>query len=303
VPTSPEQQTTRPTSHRTATRAVTAADIPAVQAFLEAHLDTSIFLLSNLVELGIRATPSPLSGNFRLVEHDGALAGVFCLTRKGDLLAQTGGRADLASEILAACALDPFTLAGVIAEWHAAESIWRLALSDPGFSETYHCKSLVYRLDRQLAAGSIPSDIVIRALTVEDYEVWEPVDRAFYTEEGLEVSADEERRRFGFRLRAEVGGWWGAFDGTTLVSTACLNAAYGVTGQVGGVYTRPAYRRRGLAWEVMRALMQAHHERRGLSRIVLFTAETNVAARAMYESMGFTACAGFGLLFGKRLDG
>ena len=66
------------------------SDVPGIRQFLEAYRETSLFLLSNLDEVGIRVTSAPTTGNFGLIEEAGRLVGVFCLTRKGDLLAQTG---------------------------------------------------------------------------------------------------------------------------------------------------------------------------------------------------------------------
>ena len=278
------------------------ADFPAVQAFLEAHIDTSVYLLSNMIDVGIRVSSSPMSGNFLLVEQGGALAGVFCLTSRGDLLAQTGGRTEFAPMILAACRAEAHPIAGVLAEWRLAEALWAALMPEVGYSAVYECKSIAYGITRVPAPRTVSEGLVIRAMTMADYEAWEPVDRAFCAEEGLAVMPDEPRRRNGYRLRADVGGWWGAFSGELLVSTACLNAGYKGVGQVGGVYTRPAYRRLGIAQQVMHELMRYHEERMGLQEVVLFTAEHNQAGRAFYEAMGFSQRGQFGLLFRRRGD-
>jgi predicted GNAT family acetyltransferase len=191
----------------------------------------------------------------------------------------------------------------VIAEWQIGEAIWRLLERRPGFASVSRSKSVVYRLDQRPELPSIPIGITARALTVDDYEVWEPVDRAFHEEEGLRVLQDAQRRRAGYAARANVSGWWGAFADGVLVSTACLNAWYRGVGQVGGVYTRPEWRRRGLAQFVMGGLMRDHDKRTGLREVVLFTAEQNLPARALYESMGFAERGRVGLLFGKWDDG
>jgi RimJ/RimL family protein N-acetyltransferase len=52
----------------------------------------------------------------------------------------------------------------------------------------------------------------------------------------------------------------------------------------------------------MAELTRAHHARSGLTRVVLFAAEQNRAARALYESMGFAERGRFGLLFGTRSE-
>jgi RimJ/RimL family protein N-acetyltransferase len=302
VTVSPESDLPTHLPDRSTVRSADFADIPAICAFLEQHVETSVFLLANLRELGIHATSSPLSGNFGLIEDAGSLAGVFCLTRRGDLLVQTGGRPDFVDPILEACALEPFPLTGVIAEWTIADAVWSRLLSSSDFASRYRCKSVVYCLDHLPDGSDVPGGITIRELTEHDYEIWDPIDRAFHESEGLQVMPDETRRRAGYRMRADVGGWWGAFAGGELVSTACLNAAYRGLGQIGGVYTRPDYRRRGLAKGVMVELTRAHRARSGLERLVLFAAEQNRPARTLYESMGFAERGRFGLLFGARAE-
>lgn len=278
------------------------SDIPAARAFLEAHVDTSVYLLANMTDLGIRVTSNPMSGNFLLIEERGAVAGVFCLTLRGDLLAQTAGRTDFAPLILAACHATGQPIVSVLAEWDLAEALWTTLSPAPGFTPVYECKSIVYGITRVPASRSVSEGLVIRAMTMADYEAWEPVDRAFCAEEGLAVMPDEARRRNGYRLRADVDGWWGAFAEGLLVSTACLNAGYQGIGQVGGVYTRPAYRRLGIGQRVMHELMRHHEQRNGLQEVVLFTAERNQAARAFYEAMGFSQRGRFGLLFRHALN-
>lgn len=274
-------------------------DRGAVVAFLEAHVETCVFLLSGLREFGPRLGDSPLSGNVRVVEERGRIVGVSCLTRKGDLLAETGGRADLAESVLHGCADEPVRITGVIAEWTVAQALWRGISARPGFVPVYESESLVYR---RLAADetvvAVPG-LHVRRLVPDDFSLWDPIDRAFHQDEGLEVLPDEARRRRAFDSRAAAGNWLGVFDGDHLVGTACMNASYAGTGQVGGVYTHPDYRRRGVARYAMLALVADHRRHRDLRLVVLFAAERNRPARALYESLGFEACGRFGLLFGK----
>jgi len=52
-------------------RHVTDSDLEHVRAFLESHVDSSLFLLSTLTSMGPRLGSHPNSGNFRLVEESG----------------------------------------------------------------------------------------------------------------------------------------------------------------------------------------------------------------------------------------
>src|SRR3954470_18146295 len=102
-------------------RHVTDSDLERVRAFLESHVDTSLFLLSTLAALGPRLGSHLNSGNFRLVEEDGKIAAVCCLTRRGNLLVQAGGRRDLAEQIFEACETEPIEVRGIVGEWTSAE--------------------------------------------------------------------------------------------------------------------------------------------------------------------------------------
>jgi predicted GNAT family acetyltransferase len=284
---------------RLESRVAETADIPRIAAFLEARIDTSLFLLANLRDLGITFTSSPLSGNFVLLEEDGALAAVFCLTRKGDLLIQAGGRGDLAAHVLADCRRGPHPVTGLLSEWDTADALWRRIVAQPGFVPAYESKNVVYRLDG-LPPPHAVHGVACRPLTLDDFQSWEVLDRAFHQSEGLEVVPSTERRREGFHARVLEDGWWGAFSGAALLSIACLNADYGGLGQIGGVFTRPEDRRRGLARLLMYELTRHHHSTRGLRGVVLFAAEQNQPARTLYESMGFVDRGRFGLLFGVQ---
>ena len=95
---------------------VTAADLEPVRAFLEANLDSSLFLLSNLAMCGPRRGDHPNSGNFRFIAEEGRIVAVFSLTLRGNLLVQAAGRVDLAEEILGACDGEPIEVTGIIGE-------------------------------------------------------------------------------------------------------------------------------------------------------------------------------------------
>ena len=294
-------------------RHVTDSDLEGVRAFLEAHADTSLFLLSTLAALGPRVGQHPNSGNFWLAEEAGQIVAVFCVTRRGNLLVQAGARVELASEILAAAATEPVEVRGVVGEWPTAHALWRLLSADPGFEPTHNLKDVVYRLTLQeqpAPGGSAPPSpglvrngrtITIRALGAHDFSQWERLNTAYFAELNLPVTATLEERRADFTVRIRSGLWWGAFvDGRELISIAALNTTYGSLAEVGGVYTRPKDRNQGLAGAVMAFLILDSSKRLGFERLVLFTAEDNAPARRLYESLGFSSAGYFGLLLGDR---
>ncbi len=287
-------------------RHVTDSDLIRVRAFLESHVDTSLFLLSTLAALGPRLGRHLNSGNFRMIEDEGAVAAVFCLTRRGNLLVQAGGRTDFAEAIFESCESEPIELRGIVGEWPVAEALWNLLRADPRFEPTHNLKDVLYRLVLTESAAGVgvvagSNRLGTRALDEDDFVQWERLNRAYIAELNLPIQATLEQRRTDFLVRVRSGLWWGAFDEDyELVSIAALNATYGSLGQVGGVYTRPSHRKQGLAGAVMRLLIDDSRRRLGFDKLILFTGEDNTAARTLYESVGFEAAGAFGLLLGER---
>jgi len=282
-------------------RHVTDSDLERVRAFLESHVDTSLFLLSTLAALGPRLGHHLNSGNFRKIEENGEIVAVFCLTRRGNLLVQAGGRTDLAEQIFEACEGEPIEVRGVVGEWPMAEALWKLLRADPRFETSHNLKDVLYRLMLKDTVGPMPESPNVRLLDAADFAQWERLNTAYFAELSLPLQATLEQRRNDFIMRVRSGLWWGAFDDNyELVSIAALNATYGALGQVGGVYTRPSERRKGLSYAVMQMLITDCRHRLGFDKLVLFTGEDNTSARKLYESLGFEAAGAFGLLLGDR---
>lgn len=282
-------------------RHVTDSDLDRVRVFLESHVDTSLFLLSTLAALGPRLGQHLNSGNFRLIEEAGQVVAVCCLTRRGNLLVQAGGRTDLAEQIFEACEGEPIEVRGVVGEWPMAEALWKFLRADPRFETTHHLKDVLYRLMLNAKPGTRAESANVRALDAGDFVQWERLNSAYFAELSLPLQATLEQRRTDFIVRIRSGLWWGAFDDCyELVSIAAINATYGSLGQVGGVYTRPAERRKGLSRAVMQLLIEDCSRRLHFEKLVLFTGEDNSAARRLYESLGFEPAGAFGLLLGDR---
>ncbi|HEX2882858.1 MAG TPA: GNAT family N-acetyltransferase [Polyangiaceae bacterium] len=277
---------------------VTDENVDAVRGFLEANAETAMFLLSNLDSYGFTLGPSMSSGNIHCIQSNGEICGVFSLTRRGTLLSETAGRTEFASVILEACAGEPIAIQGTIGEWHSACALWQLLLDSNQLVEQFRSQELLCRMDlpaSQRPAGVFPS---VRQLLPSDFSQWLPHITAFLTEEGLPIQGTLEQRKANFEENVGKGRWWGSFDNGRLVSTASLNAVYRGLGQVGGVYTAPSHRRRGLARTMMRALLHDCVRLHDLRRLILFTGQKNQFARALYDSLGFLHVGQFALLFG-----
>ena len=277
-------------------REVTAANVGDARAFLERRAETALFLLSNLAAHGPRAGEALSSGDFRLIEENGEIAAVFCLTVRGNLLSETGGRSDLAEAILKSCEDRPIRIRGVVGEWRAAEALWRLLTAKPGFTPTRATKEFLFGLELEKAPPVEESSI--RLLTRGDFEIWRRANAAYMLEEKMPVQGTVEQQKEQFERQTDAGHWWGTFDDDRLIAMVALNAVYGTLGQVGGVYTPPEWRRKGLARAAMRVLIGDAAVRLALKRLTLFTGEDNLAAQGLYASLGFKRTGDFGLFFG-----
>jgi len=281
--------------------AVSGKDLPEVKAFLEQNRETSMFLLSNIENYGLRLTEEMFSGNFKCLRSQGRVHAVFCLSRGGVLLAQTNGSEDFSKEILKACQEEEVPVDGVLGEWKTAEGLWRALLNqDRSLQTSFQSKERLYSLPlrQERNVKDIPEGV--RNLQIADFEVWEKLNNDYLTEEGLPLRGTREQRRKNFERRTASGYWWGLWEGESLVSIAAYNARYGPIGQVGGVFTEPAYRRKGFSRAVMEKLIVDSVEQHGVDLLILFTGEKNEAARNMYERLGFAQIGFYGIFFGTR---
>ncbi len=298
-------------------RDVLDTDLMAVRQFLDAHRESSLFLLASLAAHGPRGGTHPFSGTFRLAEEDGRVVAVFCVTREGNLLVQAGSRARLAEDILAASAAELPGVCGVVGEWATASAIWELLLADPEFQPARGAHEVVRDAlygrtltDADAAASESarwsgqrpmpPADPVTRLLTVDDFTSWDVLNLAYLSELKLPNPMSAAQRKAEFESRAAAQRWWGLLEGGDLVAIAGLNAVYGSLAQVGGVFTRPEFRRRGLSVSLMRRLLVDCRRLHRFDRLTLFTGEDNVGARRVYESVGFEYLGAYGLLLGSR---
>jgi predicted GNAT family acetyltransferase len=109
-------------------------------------------------------------------------------------------------------------------------------------------------------------------------------------------SKEELCKEFQVKVKSKIS--WGLFSNGKLISIADLNARALDLGQVGGVYTLPEYRKQGFSTAVMRQVMHDAKELHHIRKLIIFTGETNLSARRVYESLGVFPVGYYALLFG-----
>ena len=117
---------------------------------------------------------------------------------------------------------------------------------------------------------------------------------AFVTSHVEEV--DQPLQYFEQRLVTRPGhAVFGAFDGDTLVGIAGLarETLLQLThkGHLWGMYVAEAARGRGVARELLNAVLAHARETAGVAKVTLSVDSANVAAIALYEALGFVVFA------------
>ena len=277
---------------------VNHGNIAAVDAFLTAHLETCMFLASNLVIYGPALGNSLNSGNFKALADGNEIVGVLCLARRGNLLVETAGRVDLLDAVVDAALAEPIAILGVIGEWCTAEAVARKLTQRTRFVLGHSMRETLLALDLPTAPTNRLLNPSVRPLTVVDFDRFDQVYCDSCREIDLPIQGAREERRAVFEETVGRGFWWGFFEDDALLGTVAINAVHRGVGQVGGVYVIPERRRQGIARAAMRRLIADGVHRHGLKRLILFTGEDNTPALRLYDGLGFTRIGSFGLLFG-----
>lgn len=253
------------------------ADLDALGAFLETHVDSSMFLLGNLDAFGTDNTDHPHGTTFFLQETGDGIIGVFGATNGGLLMCQIPRLTALEAQTYAHL-LKGYTLRGmtgasdqvalILDALPLAGAVWQVTHDEP-----------LYALD--LAALDAP-DATLRAPTEQDRKTQAAWFDAYMTETRTHPGGDAARHRAdqaigSDRVRLLV-------EDDTITAMTGLNAVARGVVQIGGVFVPPELRGQGRAGRVVAGHL-AELRARSLHRAVLF-ANSDAAARA-YERIGF----------------
>ena len=275
-------------------RPVTESDSEHAMAFLSNYEESAQFLINNLRDFGPRITDDPHSGNFKMILNSGKISGVFFLTRVGNLIAQS--TEDYSALILESCKEEFNTIKGFIGDWKTMEPIVaKFRTANPDFNPGYDSKEILYRFG--LTDSSIlKHDPRVRFLTEADFDQWVKFRIDYETELQLNSRLTSEERRKVFKRVADAQLWWGLFEGDELSSIASLNSKSFKIGQVGGVFTPKQRRKRGFSKATMLHLLKDCRDVHSHAKSILFTAQIDVPAQKLYESIGYEKIGNFALL-------
>jgi RimJ/RimL family protein N-acetyltransferase len=277
------------------TRRLCPGDEPALERFLSARAESSMFLRSNVREVGLVDAGERLHGTYVAAERDGAIIAVASHGWNGMVLVQ--GDVDA----VGACAREAVALTGRLIKglggpWTLVTAA-RAALGLTGQPGIVDSREDLFTLT--LSQLRVPEPLadgrwICRPPRASDHAAlarWS----ADYQVEALGATPSAE---LDARIRREVeagAGGWVLAVGDQPCAMSRFTARLPDAAQIGGVYTPPVLRRRGYARAVVAgSLLQARAE--GVERAILFTEQTNLAARTAYLALGFTLIGEYGLV-------
>lgn len=271
-------------------------DEAALEAFLLRHLESSVFLLSNLREAGFVDRGEALQGRYAAAFEDGHITAVAGHFWNGLVLLQAPAHV---AALLAGCltSLDR-RVEGFIGPWQQVEAA-RQAYDAGGRGLQFHQREILQslsldalRVPERLAAG----DWTCRPATPADLRLlgaW----RAQYCVETIAASPgpalDTQSAREIKRLHDRQSVWLLESRGLP-VAMASHNASLDDLVQIGGVFTPPEQRGRGYGRAVVAGALLAA-QAAGKARAVLFTHDDNYPAQQAYAGLGFETIGDYGM--------
>ena len=270
-----------------------AADTSALFAFLEQHVETSLFLLENLRTQGITE-----AGPAYVVSREGdSIVGAASVNAGGVLLLQAPR--DPAPLAAFAITRREIPLRGILGPTtQVAAVLDELRLRDA--PARMHSEERFYRLDLRMRLNTIADpDSHVRIAGSNDIDALTAYRRAYL----IEALGATDDAALNAPARAEAERM--CHDGTTFVLVAqeeilamtAFTARHERVVQIGGVFTPEHRRRRHFGRIVVAGSLDYAAREWGAERAVLFTEEGNSAAQRAYESLGFTRNGGYTLHF------
>jgi RimJ/RimL family protein N-acetyltransferase len=278
-------------------RQLGADDAPALLAFLDGVLESSLFLVSNVETAGIADEGHSLQGTYFGAFEDGALTAVAAHYRNGMVIMQ--GDAGLEEAARAAVQTSGRPVGGLIGPLALVQRT-RHALGLAGRATKKDDPEVLFalRLDRLRKPPLLEApQITCRPPTDDDVASFLVDWRVDYAVEalGAERTPSLRAETRDFIANTRPAGWV-LFDAGRAVSFSTFNAQTRGVVQVGGVFTPPDLRGRGYARAVVAAsLLDARTQ--GATRSVLFTGRANLAAQRAYAALGYEEIGPFGMVF------
>lgn len=277
---------------RTVIRLLVPGDEAPLETFLAQHAASSMFLRSNVRRAGLVDRGERYHGTYVARFEGDAIVAALAHAWNGMLLLQAP--VELGPLLALATRLSGREVRGFAGPW-AQVSAAQSALPLPRRPALESREDLFSLALADLRAP--PESALVRRARESDLDVVSAF-RHDYMVEALHARPGADLRQAARGEMARAIADRTAFvlerDGAVL-SFSAINAELPDMVQVGGVFTPPALRARGLARAtVAGTLLDARS--RGVARAMLFTDRHNVAARRAYVALGFEEVGDYGLI-------
>jgi predicted GNAT family acetyltransferase len=282
-----------------AVRILGPGDEPLLVSFLEKHLESSVFMLSNVERAGIVDRGEPLQATYAARVAAGEITAAAAHGWNGNVLVQ--GDLGLEDAARLATAASGRVVKGIIGRADLVRRV-RSALGLETAPVARDLPDVLYLLE--LDALRVPELVSSGEVTLRfptDDELVTPLAewRAAYMEEVLGAVRTPELDAHALKglrhWRSLENMWVLEVEGALVSMTGFSGKARGIV-QVGGVYTPPALRRNGYARAAVGASLLKERER-GATRSTLITGADNVGATRAYTTLGYRAVGDYEHLF------
>jgi GNAT superfamily N-acetyltransferase len=279
-------------------RQLAPGDESRLDAFLQAHADSSMFLRGNAGRGGLVDRGEPHHATYAAAFDGENMVGVAAHCWNGMVLVQAPVHvADLARACVEWSRRAVTGLAGPAAQVRQA----RTALDLDNAPAALEGDEWLYALD--LSALIVPpslsnGDVTCRVPRPGERDMLCAWRLAYDIELLGATDTPEHRARSAAFLDAQLAdsNAWVAVAGGSIVSLSAFNATLPDIVQLGGIYTPPELRGRGYARAAVAHSLQIAIER-GATRAVLFT--NNPVAARTYEALGFRRTGDYSLVLLK----
>ncbi len=277
-------------------RELNEKDRENVLAFLNQHMERSLFLLNNIERSGLNAGDKPYTGQYWGAFEGDTLVGVVALYWNGMIIPYAPtpeGLRVLADALRSEANREVQGLVGDRGQvdWLAGYLGYKeYQMDSPETLFTLELDNLIEPV--QLSDPALEC----RLSREEDLNILVPWREAYNIEAMSAVPGEANYRKARGMIETDIKNGVGyvlTLSGRP-VAMSCFNALVGSKAQVGGVYTPPELRGRGYARAVVAgSLVDARND--GARRAILFTGLDNVAARQAYLALGFHPIGEFSL--------
>ncbi len=283
-------------------RKLTTGDKNSLEAFLLKHIDSSMFMLGNMHNVGLTYTSQIYSGTYAAAFDNNKIIAAAAHYWNGNIMMQGSDHLDRVVRLTLRESGRPVKgVIGLTEQVNIVVSAIALELTDTNVQANEMEWLYSLKLDQLVIPQPLQSGAVI-ARRIEKRDIDQIAQwRIAYNIEAIGAKNSPTLRTncySAIKHACKEGRIWVAETDRQLLATSAFNAQIPQAVQIGGVYTPPELRARNYArCAVAQSLIDARNE--GATTAILFTPKTNTPAQKAYESLGFKRVGTYRMLLLK----